>query len=367
MQLETWRRIAVKLGCRRVSSSLLNLLQPNQLGVGIKNGVEAGAHTARIYFNSKHKSIRIFLKIDIKNAFNEIRRDAMLNEIKKNIPELFRFVEQCYRQPSNVYYGEHLILSQLGVQQGDPLGPALFCLTLQRVISTLKELNLDLNLWYLDDGTIAGEPEDVLKALQLIITKSKDIGLELNCRKCEMTVLGNYTTSQKIQIIHKFQNICPDIQEMEISNAFLLGSPLTEQAATVCLDRKIQDLKRFTEKLKHISAHSAFFLLKVSITTPRLIFFLRGNPMFRNHAGLENYDDVLKESLETILNIQLTPRAWSESSLPIKYGGIGIRHATEIALPCFLSSIYEVSDMLDKLLPEPYRQVDPAMLEAEEI
>lgn len=73
----TWRRIAAKLACRRVSSTLSNLFQPNQLGVGIKNGVEAGAHTARIYFNSKHKSIRLFLKIDVKNAFNEVRRCYM--------------------------------------------------------------------------------------------------------------------------------------------------------------------------------------------------------------------------------------------------------------------------------------------------
>src|ERR1700761_4858493 len=57
----------------------------------------------------------------------------------------------------------------------------------------------------------------------------------------------------------------------------------------------------------------------------------------------------------------------SESSLPIKRGGIGIRHATETALPCFLSSIYEVSGLLNKLLSEPYRQFDPALVEAEKI
>lgn len=64
---------------------------------------------------SKHKSIRAFVKIYVKNAFNEIRRDALLEEVKKNIPEIFKFVEQCYRNPTNVYYGEHLILSQRGV------------------------------------------------------------------------------------------------------------------------------------------------------------------------------------------------------------------------------------------------------------
>src|ERR1700743_1514793 len=98
---------------------------------------------------------------------------------------------------------------------------------------------------------------------------------------------------------------------MNDDNAFLLGSPLTDQSAIVCMNRKIDDLEHLTEKLKNINVHSAFYLLKISISTPRLIFFLRGNPMWRNSHGLERYDNVLKASLESIFNIPLTNRAWS--------------------------------------------------------
>lgn len=136
--------------CRKVASSLLNTFQPNQLGVGIKNGAEAGAHVARVFYNTKHKSIKIFLKIDVKNAFNEVRGEVVLQEVKEKIPEIFKFVEQCYKFPTNVYYGKNLILSRRGVQQGDPLGPALFCLAIQNIFWSLQLLNLDINLWYLD-------------------------------------------------------------------------------------------------------------------------------------------------------------------------------------------------------------------------
>lgn len=88
--------------------------------------------------------------------------------------------------------------------------------------------------------------------------------------------------------------------------------------------------------------------------------------MWRNILGLSHYDEVLKTSIESILNIKLTERAWTESSLQIKMGGIGIRHATDIALPCFLSSMYNVSFLLDQLLPENFRQMDRDKADAEE-
>ena len=55
----------------------------------------------------------------------------------------------CYPQHSHLFFGNFLISSQAGVQQGDPLGPFLFCLVLQVLVSKLsKEApNLALNNW----------------------------------------------------------------------------------------------------------------------------------------------------------------------------------------------------------------------------
>lgn len=238
----TWRRIAAKIACRRIASVLSNSFLPHQLGVGIKNGAEAGAHATRFYYKSKHNSIRIFLKIDVKNAFNEIRRDAMLQKVKQIVPEIYTFVEQCYKLPTNVYYQEHIILSQRGVQQGDPLGPALSCLVIQDIINSLEQL--DLNIWYLDDGTIAGSPEDVSNALQTIIEKAKEIGLELNFKKCEMSVLGTDSNEIKQELHRKFNIISSGIKIMEPENEFLLGSPLTENASKICLKNKTMELNK---------------------------------------------------------------------------------------------------------------------------
>ena len=49
----------------------------------------------------------------------------------------------------------------IGVQQGDPLGPLLFCLVLHKVVTAIAAdsicSQLSFHSWYIDDGVIAGQ------------------------------------------------------------------------------------------------------------------------------------------------------------------------------------------------------------------
>src|ERR1043165_6599090 len=57
------------------------------------------------------------------------------------------------------------------------------------------------------------------------------------------------------------------------------------------------------------------------------------------HPELKTCDTTLRHGLEKILNISLTDLQWTQASLPIKMGGLGIRRATSLALPeCFASA-----------------------------
>ena len=54
----------------------------------------------------------------------------------------------------------------------------------------------------------------------------------------------------------------------------------------------------------------------------------------------------------SILNINLTESAYQQATLPIAYGGLGIRLATEVALVGFLSSVCATSSTVQSLLPQ---------------
>ena len=105
------------------------------------------------------------LKVDFKNAFNLVSREKMFEQVRLHCPEIAHWVEFCYSSQPFLFAGDFTFRSCVGVQQGDPLGPLLFSLTLLPIISEIKHRlpNLKLNAWFLDDGTIIGTPEDVLK------------------------------------------------------------------------------------------------------------------------------------------------------------------------------------------------------------
>ena len=85
--------------------------------------------------------------------------------------------------------------SKQGVQQGDPLGPLMFSLALHKYVQSIasdsKCSELLFNMWYLDDGTLAGPKAAVNRAILLIQQVGPPQGLRINTSKCEVSSQGD--------------------------------------------------------------------------------------------------------------------------------------------------------------------------------
>jgi len=142
----------------------------------------------------------------------------MLSKVLERFPSLYPYIYQSYCQPSILFYGQSKILSRRGVQQGDPLGPGLFCVSIEDIVFQMAS---ELNEWYLDDGTVADTPEVVLQDFQTIISENATLGLEVNPSKCEIFVLGTDDKQIKESIHAAFNIIAPWIDMPKRTNAFL--------------------------------------------------------------------------------------------------------------------------------------------------
>ena len=335
----TFRRLVAKLISFQVKTSCSEYLQPHQLGFGTPLGCENIIHSTRSFLNWNSHSNKILLKIDYKNAFNCVDRAVMLQAIKDKFPLFYPFIWQSYSQPTNLMFGSKIISSQSGCQQGDPLGPMLFSLALHPII---MQLSSELNLFYLDDGTLGGDPTTVLNDFRKLINISSTIGLEINPSKCE---IFSCSTLSK-DILNSFQDIAPGLKIISRSDLTILGSPVFLEAVPSIADQKLLQLETLFKSLTLLNPHVSYFVLKNCLLIPKFSYFMRTTPLWLFPSFLSQSDNLIRLNLESILNIKLNQTSWTQATLPIKFGGLGIRRLEDICLPSFLASSYGVLDFI---------------------
>ena len=117
------------------------VLTPLQVGVGVSGGYEAiDVHVVNCVIedpNINHNEMWTLL-LDFSNAFNSFSRQKLFKEVRAYIQSMAAWIECCYSVQPLLHLGDRTIFSCSGVQQGDPLGPLAFALTLHPIIQRIK-------------------------------------------------------------------------------------------------------------------------------------------------------------------------------------------------------------------------------------
>ena len=126
---------------------------------------------------------------------------------------------------------------------------------------------------------------------------------------------------------------------------------------TLC--EKVNLLQIMGDRLQYLHSHDTILLLRHSFALPKLFYVLHTSPYFLS-PQLEAYDDLLRNTLSGITNVhfQGNDPAWTQASLPVRYGGLGIQSAVQLAPSAFLASAAGFSDLGDQILP-PHLQDPP--------
>ena len=318
----TLRRLASKCASSFASEKLKAYFAPKQMGVAVSGGCEAAVHATRRYLAELPQD-HVVVKLDFTNAFNCLDRSHMLQRVAEEVPEIYKFCHLAYDRPSTLQFGDYTILSQVGAQQGDPLGGLLFCLEIHPLLESTVS---DLSIGYMDDVTLGGSLAQVSSDVDLFNNEGRKIGLFLNSKKCE--IITRHASSEATKLFVK----------VEPEAASLLGAPInTAIALDDAIESRVLDLGRAIQRHCTLPSHDALILLRSSFCAPRLMHLLRCSPC-HTHPGLLAFDNLLKEGVSSITNSRLSDSQWTQASLPIRDGGLGIRRASSLALSAFLAS-----------------------------
>ena len=78
-----------------------------------------------------------------------------------------------------------------------------------------------------------------------------------------------------------------------------------------------------------------------------------------DHPQLATFDELLRTTLNTIINANLSDLHWIWASLPVSDGGLGVRRVSTLALPAFLSSYASTSSTQLAILASCQPTADP--------
>ena len=87
-----------------------------------------------------------------------LRRDSFLSVARVRTPGLCSLLLQTFSSPIRLFFGKEGFASETGIQQGDPIGPALFALS---VDEAARGVQSEFNVWYKDNATLGDSPERV--------------------------------------------------------------------------------------------------------------------------------------------------------------------------------------------------------------
>ena len=73
---------------------------------------------------------------------------------------------------------------------------------------------------------------------------------------------------------------------------------------------------------------------------------MRAVPVYKARSTLNAIDDLMREATSRRCNISMDDDAWTQASLPVRLGGIGVRRVADTALPAYIVSMDATKELV---------------------
>jgi hypothetical protein len=330
---DTIRRIFGKQFCRYHQERFADYFEAGgQFGVAAKSGAEKMGLMAQLI----HEAGGIVLSIDGRNAFNALARDEMLRQLAKQAPDLFAYASKIYAQQPSLRFNQEgqaaavEVLSQQGVQQGDPLGPLLFALAMQPIMKLFAEQQQFQHLSlpaFLDDVaigclTIAGLASDLQStkaAYDWLVVQLSTIGIQVNTEKTTCLLPADAVAAAPAAEQHRVHAWASErlggVKVTEAAGVRLVGVPVgSVQFAQSFVATTLRDSSADRQLREIITCRDT----QLSFTLFRLCYLSRATFIARNTPPQASSDEFKRfdaTTLAAVAGLLQEPTATTLSSL----------------------------------------------------
>ena len=333
---ETIFRLLGRTILNKIGKEIGEKVAPYQLAVGISGGVEIAASIAGILDainNSQPADDHPFamMSIDIKNAFNSIRRSHVLRGLRRHCPSLIPFFSTVYGQAVNLRWNDGSIIgtASTGVIQGDPLSTLYFALGIQPLLldlqRKLRQIESDDTLpRYFRPGIVFAIADDItIQARTANLFKlSAELRGMFECYDLPLNLSKSWIMGTQVNLQVEEASIpCRSPQD----GGKILGVPVGDlQFSLSWLRNHFRENGPPLRTLSLLSPRTSLTLVKFSYN-PRMAYLRKTSPEVVISSGIfTTYDTLIDDALLIIGMADSRDRLHELRALPLTKGGLGM-------------------------------------------
>ena len=358
---------ALVIRSKEVQALIPEAVGPHQLCIGTAGGAEAAPDIIRAHI--KLHPTHVAIKTDLKNAFNSLLRQCILDTAKW-LPPLAPLINAIYSRPISVTYSGNgntiSINNTRGVTQGGSEGPLLFSTATRGAIDQVRARCPSVQVVaFADDVYILGGPTEALTAIGVYEDALLEMGLELQRAKSELwdplqrPDVAASCTSARISWVDGFEAVGAPV-----------GSPsFVAKHMHEAVGDMIAHVGRVTRTANAAAASACpqtaalFRLTRYCLAPAKINYFTRTNDVNLTGPYAKRYDDAVFEVLKAIIHAPHLSAgthdggtAMELAQLKATSGGLGLISAQKSAARSRFGSLLLTANIVARFLGDDFNQ-----------
>jgi hypothetical protein len=286
------------------------------------------------------------------------------------------FVASMYGTKNEVVFEGKVIEVVRGLLQGDSLAPLLHATVLNILVRHLNGVDDEkpmladedgkrlFNVWFADDGRLFGRASFLAKALAFFQEEGPELGLILGPDKLKLTIPQVATHANGDP---RYNDIAGDWGEFKLVDGvstrgdtkmatdgiIVLGVPIGGQDhIDEYINGKLTELEAAHDAIRDLKDPQKELIMLQAVMRCKVTHILRSNVPSRLERLVVGHDNQMQHALRVLLRYdgELSERSIELSSLPRKYGGLGLEFAMYDSCGAYIGSRMLTHDLVRDLV-----------------